>query len=395
MEQSSAKRRKLSLPDSVTATPLTANKRPVSQSSKVSSSGRASFMSPTKASLARFNPGLLPRARSSEPRKQNEKSPGVRTRASSAKIVEDTLNVNQGARLDNELPRTEGVKIGPEVADGGATPHSGISAAPRRRSRTPNPQPTISRLSQMQPAYRTRASNSVDTRTATQQGRHPDGNGREMATQGVGPLNGVTIDESSLVKLPPTPTRHGVPSGAARVESSEPSLPSTPSQLRLEAPQERPKGLLFGTPSKRAKNKKEKEQKPSSLRPEAPTKRSSAGRSQTSVLGPKVFLASLPKPAPSLERAELQGKIMLQTDVEHEVLKLGSNVLEGVLFSSWQEPSSTEDAGQRKRQKKLTEVSGKLLRLREEIEQLRMLVGGTTEMPSNDQAVHPRAEVPR
>ena len=108
-----------------------------------------------------------------------------------------------------------------------------------------------------------------------------------------------------------------------------------------------------------------------------------------------MFLASLPKPAPTPEQAELQGKITLRAEIEQDILKLGSKVLEGTLLSSWQGPAVKESAGQQKRQKQLQEISSKLLRLREDIEQLRMLAGGTANAPSEDQAVHLGGENPR
>ena len=112
------------------------------------------------------------------------------------------------------------------------------------------------KLSHKQPAYRTRASNSMTTGTASQLGTDIHENGKEPTTQGDRLRDSATIDEPSLENLPPTPTRHGISPGAARVESSGPSLPSTPSQLEPEAPRKRPKGTLFSIPSKRTRKKK-------------------------------------------------------------------------------------------------------------------------------------------
>ena len=389
MEQPSTKRRKLSPPGSTQTTLLTENAKPASQGGKLSSGHRASFMSPTKASLARFNPDLLPRTQSSEPKRRTRRnSPGIRARTSIAKETKNIRNGGTGARSGDESPGIDGVKTGPEVRDGEPIPRSGMSAAPQRRSRTPNAQHTTSKLSQTQPAYGTRAATLRTTQTASQPGTNTLESGEETVPQGVEQRNGVTIDESSMEKLPPTPTRRGIPQGAARVESSEPSLPSTPSQLGLEPPRERPKGLLFGTPSKKTKRQKE-ERRPSPPRSkEAPSVQSSAERPTTLVLGPKVFLASLPKPAPTPEQAELQGKITLRAEIEQDVLRSGSKVLEGALVSSWQEPAAKESVGQQKLQKKLVEMAGKLIRLREDIEQLRTLAGGTADTPSEDHAVH-------
>ena len=109
-------------------------------------------------------------------------------------------------------------------------------------------------------------------------------------------------------------------------------------------------------------------------------------RLATSILGLKVFSPSLPKLAPNIEQAELQRKITLRTELEQEILQLGSKVVEGALLSSWQEPVAKEGVGQQKQQKKLTAMSGKMVCLRGDIEQLCLLASDTGDAPVEDQA---------
>ena len=376
MAQPSPKRRKLSPFGSVQTSLLTDGAQAGIQGAERSSSHRASFMSPTKASLARFNPELLPRAQASEPSRRTRRSSiGKKALSSNSKDTSHLQNGGTGSRSGSELPVADGAKTGSEGRDGDLSPRSGISAAPRRRSQTPNAQHTSSRLSQTQPIYGTRAATSRHTGTIPQQGVNVNESGKETATREDKPQNGLTIDEASLQNLPPTPTRRGIPRGAARLEALEPSLPSTPSQLGLEAPRERPKGPLFGTPSRRTRRQDEGRGRSPSKSQSASSTQSSPDRRAKSILGSKLFLPDLPKPATTPEQVELKKKIASRTELEQDVLRLGSKLLEAALFSSWQNSATKESASQQKSQKRLIEKSGKLIRLREDIEELGSLVG--------------------
>ena len=273
-----------------------------------------------------------------------------------------------------------------------SAPRNGLSAAPRRRSQTPTVQHTASRLPQTQPAPGLRSLPSRMTHTAPQLEKSREGNDAAITTQVHRPANGVTIDESTMKDLPLTPTRHGVPSGTVQVDNPGPSLPSTPSQLGLEAPYERPKGLLFGEPSKGAKKRHDG---PSPSKPkEAISKQTLMTRSTNSVLGSKFYLPGLPRPPPSTQQVNLHKKIFSRRQLEQEALSSGSSQLEGILLVSWQNPGVKDTAGHQRQRKKLTDLSNKLLRLREDIEQLQSSIGGNDESLSG-QTVQPNGATSR
>ena len=295
-------------------------------------------------------------------------------------------------------PRVNEEGLGQEERDGEPKQHTGLSAAPRRRSRTPSAQATESKPAPTQSVYGTRGSKLAASVRARQPNGNP-GNGNSATTQGRKQQRGINIDQSSLDKLPDTPTPHGIPPGATRAESSGSSLPATPSQLGLEAPVQRPKGLLFGKPDKVPKSvQKRKEAHISASREPEESRQGedpAVDRPTTSQLGPKLFLSNLPKPPPTAEQAELRFKTGTCTELEREVLTLGSDVLRNTLFSSWEEPAATESASLLKQRKKLQDISERLIRLRGEIYDLRSLVDSSANNAVENLAVDIELEKPR
>ncbi len=376
---------------------MTPNAKPTSNRGIVGSGSRPSFVSPTKASLARFNPDLLPRPQSTEPRKSARKSPGTRTSKTKEGDTETIINGDTHARHGNEPTRTNGDSADPGEKNDSPTRDIGLSAAPRRRSRTPSAQPSVSKPSQTQSVYGTRGSKLA----ASARARQPNGitHNNSVATQDHKQQRGITIDQASLEKLPATPTPHGIPPGAAKGESSEPSLPSTPSQLGLEEPFQRPKGLLFGTPSKMAKLAQE-QKKAQNAPPQGPEESlhgepSATYRPTTLKLGPKLFLMNLPRPPPTPEQAELRSKTSICTNLERDVLSLGSNALKAALFSSWEDPAAKESSTVQKQQKKLTDISEKIIHLREKIRHLRSLIDNSDDRTAENPIVDREKEDPK
>ena len=387
MEQSAAKRRKLS-PASVTAATEDVDEQPAGRDGSRNSAHRASFMSPTKASLARFNPNLLPPAQSIETRgAASRKSPGARTRAMKTNGGVAASNGIGGTNFptSHELPRGEkgGEREGGESA---SAARNGLSAAPRRQSQTPTAQRTVSKVPQTQPAPGLRSLPSRTTNTAPQPERSGLGNDSGVAEQDGNPSNGVRIDEATMDKLPHTPTRHGVPPNVAQIDKSGPSLPSTPSQLGLEAPYQRPKGPLFGRPDKGAKKKQREGPSPKKSK-EDTASANHVQRLTTSRLGSKVYLPGLPKPPPTLQQVNLHKKVESRKKLEKEALSSEAAHLRDVLLSSWQSNGGKEAAAQQRQGKKVMDIASKLLRLREDIENLESLIGGNDETPP-DHIVH-------
>ena len=378
MEESAPKRLKLS-PSTVTPSTLKDDGRPTGQDGVHDSRRRASYMSPTKASLARFNPGLLPPVRSIENRDTTaRKSPSIRTRTQHVGEEGVVLNGATGVSSRTEKESPTGETNGERGDRGSAsTPRNGLSVPPRRRSQTPKAQHTASELPQTQPAPGLRPLPSRNANTAPQMERSRSGNNTPTATKGGKPPNGVTIDNYTMHKLPHTPTRHGIPPGAAQYDMSEPSLPSTPSQLGLEAPYEKPKGLLFGKPIKGSRRKHEGPS-PSKMK-ESTSTQSLVEHSTRSRLGPKIYLSNLPRPPSTPHQVDLQKKIAARILLEKETLTLESSHVEDVLLSSWQNPGAKDTTNQQRQRKRLTELSSKLLRLRQDINQLQHTLGDSVD----------------
>lgn len=339
-------------------------------------------MSPTKASLARFNPNLLPPAQPIETRgAANRKSPAVRTRATNTNGGEAALNGITGTNFPTSRELSRGEEDGERNAgESASAARNGISAAPRRQSQTPTAQRTVSKVPQTQPAPGLRSLPSRTTNTAPQPERSGLGHDIAAAEQDGNPPNGVRIDEATMDKLPHTPTRHGVPQNVAQIDNSGPSLPSTPSQLGLEAPYQRPKGPLFGRPDKGAKKKQRDGSSPLKSK-ENTASGNHVQRSPTSRLGSKVYLPGLPKPPPTLQQVTLHKKVESRKKLEKEALSSESTHLRDVLLSSWQNNGGKEAAAQQRQGKKVMDLASKLLRLREDIENLESLIVGNDETP--------------
>ncbi len=214
---------------------------------------RASYLSPTKASLSRHNPSLLPRPVGSSARQPASKGkptlqpttpallpPGGRDKqldeGAGLGTAAETLNQSQQAGFtvqeSAKAPRVE-TPVYSARRDGGPVASGGMSAAPRRRSRTPGVPSSPSKASQpivSQPSDV--GSEAVSARLQSK--------GSPRAEE---PLSGATTLEPIL--------------SATREEDEdepEPELPPTPVELGLEDPfVSRPPAGILSSPSKRAR----------------------------------------------------------------------------------------------------------------------------------------------
>lgn len=208
MEQSVSKRRKLSPATSVRASESASNiNRPRFEgNNQTKSVPQSSYLSPTKASLARYHPEILRRSGSAEPRKKQigEPSQPVRRAKTEERSLRDTRNA-----LTNEW-----------VANSALPSYqlNGLGSSPQNKVPT-GPEDTPSKVPRATLPHKANPS-SIDNRK---------------------------------FRTPTSRRRRPVPPANDATPTQEPSLPSTPSQLGLEAPLARPRGLLFYTPSKRSR----------------------------------------------------------------------------------------------------------------------------------------------
>jgi len=233
---------------------------------------RASFLSPTKASLARFNPGLLPRPRSAGIGAQRPGSQGngvsgqdpTPRRPRSAHGGGSWIN-GSGGPSKPAIPardkdgEAEALTKPPMGKAGTASPgrttrplRGGLSAAPRRRSRTPGQASSPEKVTKPTKELLIAAS-PPEAANETQ----------DVAQK--------TIDGQLEQELQGSAERRSarLPQAHEGADQGEPELPPTPTQLGLEAPPEPPKGLL-NSPSRRPKRKKSSGVQSSPLKPRDP-----------------------------------------------------------------------------------------------------------------------------
>lgn len=229
MFSSPAKRRKLS---PISADAL--NPAPDTEASARLTPRRASFQSPTKASLARFNPGLIPRSGSQSPGKQSVQP------VSNTPTAGDTDEIRRKRvalfeRLapvsdtkENKQPRSENDVVEANVA---LNPGSTISQPPRRRSLSPVKLPTVDPTPE--PVPQSRNSESLPQAQALDK---PGAMIEEIPQQ---------AGRMRRTRAPVLP-----------VDEAEPELPPTPVELGWEAQAPPPSGILSSSPSTRSSRRK-------------------------------------------------------------------------------------------------------------------------------------------
>ena len=372
MDSPPPKRRKTSPLTHLSITPQDGQTRLESRDGERSSQGRASFMSPTKASLARFNPSLLAPSNASDPgRPQSQGSDRERSK------IRGGLNglMSQTTQADIAEPASTAERItgAPFLGTNG----QGLHAAPRRRSRTPGKQSTPSNNTQLLPLSNARESLPAEERGQRNRGHATDPEGQSplplpaLTRVEVSGTNGApTANEST--HLPSTPTHSGIPgqrSGMAFSEDGEPSLPSTPIHLGLEAPAERPKGLLFSSPNRRSKRKETTATKSSPLKPKdaGPSHSLKTSDSVSRSLGPRVYISSVPRPPPTEQQAaQLKLRESLQA-MEQQLHDIEDELMKQTLFLKWYQKDGKETKEISKLKKDVLTRSAKISRFQDEI----------------------------
>lgn len=341
------KRRKTSPIHSLNPIESHTSTRPASQDGPRSTPIRPSFMSPTKASLARFHPHLLP----PPPSVDNNSA-----RSSDGQIQcigdEHRPESNMGRKMVNGSPTalhgskrmaadTEELVEEADLALPGSTVN-GTAGVPYiispKKSRTPLEEPLNTRQS--------KANEVLDTRTSPPE-QYNSPHLRASPAEAVGDGEQVTHDRLDVQMVPPlqpsisertNPTidgekeleqtieeEPGLPYTPTKsmVDNAKPRLPSTPSQLGLEAPSSPPKGLLLSSPSRRPKRKIRSHARSSPLKPGTSTAETEVVH--VSSLGPRIPVANpQPSVASQLEGANISSSVgyVLHFDSSFERIEL-------------------------------------------------------------------------
>lgn len=307
MESPAPKRRRTSPSTSLGVDAINTQEQSPSHDGHASTPSRASYLSPTKASLARFNPHLLPSSTTTttkRPSPRDSQVPDLRWAPAIdgahtlvdgvhtiARPVTPSRDTTPPARVfTGQVNRGSPVRNIQSVS-------RGLSAAPRRRSRTPaqyasppkhvpyNPGASPPQAAtETDPAHRT-GNELVERDQAPHLAAEPDHTAeRELA----GP--GIVGEEDFELPTIPRPLGNSVDPGTRHDVDGEPRLPSTPTQLGLEPPPEPPNGLLLSSPSRRPKRRTRTNAKSSPLKPKVSTTIETVVDSQEqSSLGPRTY----------------------------------------------------------------------------------------------------------
>ena len=263
MDETPPKRRKTSPTTSAPVGSLYTDGENHSGNGRPTTPSRASYMSPTRASLARFNPEIAMRL-SAQPMKAQRKNNPVETTAlqdGSVSRLKPTPLRSAGSH-DNDLAKTQ---LPGEMVEQGAWPDRSpqspgrMSASPRRRSRTPGrPASPLKVVSGNHSATISAPVSNIEPTKITDEAASIV-NAHVEST-----LPAITVAQSGIQSAD---TRH-----PELPYAGEPELPPTPVQLGLEQPAERPRGIDSSSPGSR-KGKRRGERSPvksSPLKPADP-----------------------------------------------------------------------------------------------------------------------------
>ena len=255
MDTLPSKRRKLSTTNSVTVDASDIN-RPGSRGGRRPAHG-ASYLSPTKSSLARFNSNLLSSSKSK-----------VHKLGSQSRFVQEHHNEQDRSVRHQSLNPTP-------LRNATAQETFGFRYSTRERASTVSP----SRSGQfigfavdngIEHQSQTHAESFPDYATTVVPASPPqEAQEHEAEAQNIvsdqleHELQEIAVQSTLDCSLP----LEEAPVGQD-VESGEPELPPTPSQLGLEEPSAPPTGLLFSSPTRRARRKRTTAAKSSPLRPQ-------------------------------------------------------------------------------------------------------------------------------
>ncbi|KAF7510535.1 hypothetical protein GJ744_006381 [Endocarpon pusillum] len=228
MPPSPAKRRKTSPTTSVAAVSLEESES--RSPPRTSTSGRASYQSPTKSSLSRSHPTIL------------ALSPGRRSFQGRAKGLRDDLLLGKTVIESPGNPHPISTPNPAQQHDEGVRGDTvGSPAGPR------SPPPTVQNHPTEVGRPFAHSAQAPDSQRSPLRPRQPT-----VRSQGASPTKPRVVPASLSSKLPVAkPQSHGFP--ARQIDGTEPELPPTPTQLGLSPKPDRPRGLAASSsPSSRA-----------------------------------------------------------------------------------------------------------------------------------------------
>ena len=250
MDSYPSKRRKLSPP---AAAAVNVPDIPSSRKEDRTTPTRPSYTSPTKASLARFNPNLLPDNSSKNGSRRSNttagSSPGGGRRAQRQSRAIDRPRRGNGETMPSlaDVSTTASAKLSTPTLSPGLVvrPVGGKTLAiPRRRSQT---------LSGISLPIASGHAIGPDVPAS------PPEAAPDLAHITHDELNLQTVQEtqeSAIERLDRIAKAKAAMQLMGEAEDPEPELPRTPTQHGLEAGRKQPKGLLYSSPSMRPRKKK-------------------------------------------------------------------------------------------------------------------------------------------
>lgn len=381
MEYSPAKRRKTSLTSSVNSiNEKSPHRRRASHDGDGSFSRRASFMSPTKASLARFNPILLPsngyqnlgeayRISGYGPEDRRSNTMGGMTqsgRATSAGPILATPTI---------IPKTNGQRLFPPASRQERTPSKGPRLVVAESARASPPEGTRSGESEAQHGPGTAQKSGADDSCSTSNGSYR------------GSVK-LTALGSYLPSTPTNTATGGATSGMSLGEDGEPNLPSTPIHLGLEKPPEPPKGLLSSSDSKGRKRKGATSAKSSPLKYQARAATVEAPLVQNVVkhsLGPRIYISNAPKPPLTAQEASIISMGANLMRLEEQLRQIEDGLIRQLLASEWDKLDGNATVDIAKRTKEVNSKGARVTRLRQELLQAE-LANSTCNGPPNQES---------
>ncbi|MCJ1455124.1 hypothetical protein MMC28_005478 [Mycoblastus sanguinarius] len=405
--ESPSKRRRTSRSTSIDVDVQNTQRTTASQNVDPRSTRRALFMFPTTASLACSNPHLLQPVSPSKPQ-------GQVSRGSQQPYDRDTSvnGVASGAsgiarpEVSTVLALTTAGANGTILAGDFHAKAPGLPATPSRRPRSPGgntgPPKSNGSLVDQDP----RASPPEEARETANRTLEKRVGQEVLATDNLNTAANSThlgedVTEDSLLRLPSTPTQrqlYGSANGMGQAEDGEPSLPSTPTQLGLEAPPEKPKGLLFSSPSRRSIRTKCLSAKSSPLKPKDPKPKDPAPQKlifanpRPSSLGTRVNIAKTPRPPPTSQETELSKLKACLGQMEKELQETQAYLLLQLLLPRVQQDNGKVNKEIQKRKNEVVQGTAEIMHLRDEIARLQAKISSSTTAQPVDEVLADKAK---
>ena len=341
------------------------------------SSKRASFLSPTKASLARYNPNLLPLKGNQRPTEHQRSDRDMLIDLDPTKVGKRTQILRASS-------------AGPTFTIPAAMPNTngkGLLSPTMEVQITPSKKPSFPR------SECDRASPPEEARLGEDGVHHV----LDAGDQRFGSNDNSLRTASAIASDPhppatPTnarPTR--VASGMSLGEDGEPSLPSTPVHLGIEKPPEAPKGLLFSSSKERRRKKDATGKKSSPLKyrvnttdVEAPSARHKAGNDLARGLGPRLCISNTPAPPPSAHQLRILKMKEDLAKIDKELQQNEDVLICQLIMSNWERLDSQADLDIRRRKKDVKLKCAKVTNLQQDLLQAELTTSATDCCPQQE-----------